>query len=88
MAEHRRSDTEGEPSLPETLERERAAEEAADVPPDRLPEAERGARQAVDAADSLPGTEQRGRAGAERADAEEAGENPRPIPGEEYRRRD
>ncbi|MEJ2889955.1 hypothetical protein [Actinomycetospora aeridis] len=89
MAEHRRSGTEGEPSLPETVERERAAEEVADVGADSLPEAERRARRAADEADtSLPGTERRERAEAERADAEEAREDPRPIPGEEYRRRD
>ncbi|MEJ2860499.1 hypothetical protein [Actinomycetospora flava] len=89
MAEHRRSDTEGEPSLPEAVERERAAEDVADVEADSLPEAERRARQAVDETDtSLPGTERRERADAERADAEEAQEDPRPIPGEEHRRRD
>ncbi|TDQ65617.1 hypothetical protein EV188_101869 [Actinomycetospora succinea] len=89
MAEHRRSGTEGEPSLPETVERKRAAEEVADVTADSLPEAERKARRAADELDtSLPGTEHRERAEAEHADAEEAQENPRPIPGEEYRKRD
>ena len=88
MAEHKRSDTEGEPSLPEAVERERAAEPASGIEPDSLPAAARRARRAVDDDTSLPGPAARERAAAERADAEEAQEDPRPIPGEEYRGRD
>ncbi|MDD7939010.1 hypothetical protein PHK61_11350 [Actinomycetospora lutea] len=88
MAEHRRSDTEGEPSLPEAVQRERAAEETAERD-DSLAATERRGRVAdADRDTSLPGTERRERDEAERADAEEAQEDPRPIPGEEHRKRD
>lgn len=76
------------PPIPEAIARERADEESADRD-DSLSAAERRGRVPdADRDTSLPGTERRERAQAERDDAEEATETPRPIPGEEHRGRD
>lgn len=79
------------PSLPETVARERAHEEAADADSaSSIASTERRGRQGTSesADDSLPEAEQRERAAARGADAEQArSENPS-IPGEEYRRRE
>lgn len=79
------------PSLPETVARERANEEAADTDSaTSIASTERRGRHATHASgdDSLPEAEQRERAAARDADAEQArAENPS-IPGEEYRHRE
>ncbi|MDD7916981.1 hypothetical protein [Actinomycetospora callitridis] len=79
------------PSLPETVARERANEEAADADSaTSIASTERRGRQATPGSgdDSLPEAEQRERAAAQDADAEQArAENPS-IPGEEYRHRE
>ncbi len=76
------------PPIPEAIARERAAEEAADRGDSLAATERRGRTNDAERDTSLPGTEQRERAEAERADAEEAREDPRPIPGEEHRKRE
>jgi hypothetical protein len=76
------------PPIPEAIARERAAEETAERDDSLAATERRGRVPDADRDTSLPGTERRERADAERADAEEAREDPRPIPGEEHRRRE
>ena len=93
MAENDRPD-EGErpaPSLPETVQRERTAEEGADETTDAassLAATERRTRAAGrNDATSLPGTEDRERQAEEEADAEQARSDLPSVPGTEQRTR-
>lgn len=93
MAEHDRSD-EGDrvpPSLPETVQRERTAEEGADETTDAassLAATERRTRaDGRDDPTSLPGTEDRERRAEEEADAEQARSDLPSVPGTEQRNR-
>jgi hypothetical protein len=80
------------PSIPETVQREREAEEAADADaPGSLAGTERrgrGTQTGADDAGSLPGTEHREREHEEEVDAEQARAEPPTIPGTEYRERE
>jgi hypothetical protein len=79
------------PSLPETVARERANEEAADADSaSSIASTERRGRHATPESgdDSLPGTEQRERAAEPEADAEQARSDTPSIPGTEQRRRE
>ena len=80
------------PPLPETLERERASEEAADsTNAGSLASTERRGRVEQTGADdpgSLPGTEYREREAEQEADAEEGRTESPSIPGTEHRERE
>ncbi|GAA4793701.1 hypothetical protein GCM10023200_31980 [Actinomycetospora chlora] len=90
MAEHERPGEQGDPpSLPETVARERAAEEAADADSaTSIASTERRGRHAHDGDDSLPATEERERAHEREADAEQARRDDPSIPGTEHRERE
>jgi hypothetical protein len=82
-------DADAAPSLPETVARERAAEEAADTDSaTSIASTERRGRRAHDEDGSLPATEGRERANEQEADAEQARSDTPSTPGTEYRERE